>query len=117
MEFGASVCRSSSPRCDACPIADGCPSRGVAVSVPVTRQAPLRGSDRAYRGAVVRLLAQLDGEGLAEPALRRRVAADPRVGPTLDNDRWARVLDALERDGLVHRAGGVVRLGAITIGA
>jgi A/G-specific adenine glycosylase len=117
MEFGASVCRSRAPRCDACPIAGGCPSRGVAVRVPVTRQAPLRGSDRACRGAVVRLLLQLGGEGLAEPALRRRVEADPGVGPALDDGRWTRVLVALERDGLVHRAGGVVRPGAATIGA
>ena len=117
MEFGASVCRSRVPRCDACPIADGCPSRGVAAPVPVTRQAPLRGSDRAYRGAAVRLLAELGGDGLEEPALRRRVEGDPGVGPALDDDRWTRVLDALERDGLVHRADGIVRLGAATIGA
>jgi A/G-specific adenine glycosylase len=117
MEFGASVCRSRAPRCEACPLAEGCPSRGVAARVPVTRQEPLRGTDRAYRGAVVRLLADLGGEGLAEPALRRRVGADPGVGPALDDDRWMRVLVALEHDGLVHRAGGVVRLGAATIGA
>jgi A/G-specific adenine glycosylase len=117
MEFGASVCRSRAPRCDTCPIADGCPSRGVAALVPVARQAPLRGSDRAYRGAVVRLLAERDADGLAEPALRRRIADDRGIGPALDDDRWARVLDALQRDGLVHRAGGLVRLGAATIGA
>ena len=117
MEFGASVCRSRTPRCDRCPIADGCPSRGLAMPVPVTPQAPLRGSDRAYRGAAVRLLAELRGDGLAEPALRRRVEADPGVGPALDDGRWTRVLETLERDGLVHRAGGVVRLGAATIGA
>jgi len=117
MEFGASTCRSRAPRCDACPVADGCPSRGAAAIVPVARQAPLRGSDRAYRGAVVRTLAGLDGEGVAEPALRRLVAEDAGVGTALGEERWARVLDALERDGLVHRAGGVVRLGAATIGA
>jgi A/G-specific adenine glycosylase len=117
MEFGASVCRSRDPRCDVCPIADGCASRGIAVRVPVTRQAPLRGSDRAYRGAVVRLLAERDGGGLVEAALRRRVEADRGIGPALDDGRWTRLVDALERDGLIHRAGGVVRLGAATIGA
>lgn len=115
MEFGAAVCRSRVPLCGACPIAGGCPSRGVAGRVPVARQAPLRGSDRAYRGAVVRLLADRDGDGLGEPALRRRIAADATLGPALDDGRWDRVIAALERDGLVHRAGGFVRLGAATI--
>ena len=117
MEFGASVCRSRDPRCEACPIADGCPSRGAALTVPVARQAPLLGSDRACRGAVVRLLAQLRGDGLAEAALRRLVADEANVGPALNDGRWTKVLGALERDGLIHRAGGVVRLGTATIGA
>ena len=117
MEFGASVCRSRAPRCSGCPIAEGCPSFGAAARVPVTRQAPLRGSDRAYRGAVVRLLAQVGGDGLAESTLRGRVATDAGAGPALDDGRWTRVLDALERDGLVHRLGPVVRMGAATIGA
>lgn len=116
MEFGASVCRSRAPRCDACPIADGCPSRGTAVPVPVARQAPLRGSDRAVRGAIVRLLAERGDDGLAEPELRRGVEADA-TSPALDDARWRRVVDALTRDGLVHRAGDAVRLGAATIGA
>jgi A/G-specific adenine glycosylase len=116
MEFGASICRARVPRCDACPIADGCPSRGVAPHVPVARQAPLRGSDRALRGAVVRLLAERNGDGLAESTLRHRVEADDEDGPSIDDDRWTRVLGALERDELIHRAGGVIRLGTATIG-
>ncbi|MGH2445564.1 MAG: A/G-specific adenine glycosylase, partial [Candidatus Limnocylindria bacterium] len=30
MEFGAAICRSRTPLCDSCPIANGCPSRGAA---------------------------------------------------------------------------------------
>ena len=30
MEFGAAICRSRDPRCDSCPVARGCPSRGTA---------------------------------------------------------------------------------------
>jgi A/G-specific adenine glycosylase len=117
MEFGAAVCRSRDPRCDACPIADGCPSRGRAARVPVPRQGRLQGSDRAYRGAIVRLLAGRDGAGLEARSLRGLIEADPHAGPRLDGDRWARLLVALERDGLVHRAGDEVRLGGATIGA
>jgi A/G-specific adenine glycosylase len=118
MEFGAMVCRVRTPRCPTCPIARGCPSRGRAVPVPVPRQPPLRGSDRAVRGAVVRLLGAGSGHAVAEGELRARVAAEAatlgtRPGPAA----WSRILDGLERDGLVHRAGGLVRLGAATIEA
>ena len=74
MELGASVCRARAPRCDACPVAHGCPSRGAAAIVPVARQAPLRGSTRAYRGALLRELAHAPGHRLGEREARKRVA-------------------------------------------
>jgi len=112
MEFGARVCRARDPRCDACPIARGCPSRGSASAVPVPRQGSLRGSTRAYRGAVVRTLSASRGHRIAERALRARLAsAAGRIGPELDGSGWERVLAGLERDGLVHRSAGVVALG------
>ena len=109
MELGAAVCRARSPRCEACPIAEGCPSRGAAASVPVPRQAPLRGSDRAYRGALVRQLSSAPGHALAERAAR--VGLPDGIGPALDDDGWERILAALERDGLAHRRRGRLRLG------
>ena len=116
MEIGASVCRSRVPRCEACPMALSCPSRGRAARIAVARQAPLRGSDRAYRGAVVRLLAAARGHALGETELRARVVSEgPRVGSALDDAGWERVVRALHRDGLVHLGPGVVRLGAATI--
>ena len=116
MEFGAAICRPRAPRCESCPIASGCPSRDAAAAVSVPRQAPLHGSDRAYRGAVIRTLAAVDGHALPVRELRRRTA-DARIGPVLDDGGWDRILSALELDGLVHRGPGVVRLGAATIGA
>ncbi|MGH2381382.1 MAG: A/G-specific adenine glycosylase, partial [Candidatus Limnocylindria bacterium] len=56
MEFGAAICRPRDARCGICPISAGCPSRDAAATVAVPRRAALRGTDRAYRGAVVRLL-------------------------------------------------------------
>lgn len=118
MEFGAAICRSRDPRCEACPVARGCPSRGRAATVAVARQPALRGSDRAYRGAVLRLLSAADGHALEGKRLRARLARDAgRIGPALDEAGWVRVVDALERDGLAHRSGAIVRLGAATIGA
>ncbi len=116
MEIGAAVCRSRLPRCAACPLSESCPSRGRAEHVAVARQAPLRGSDRAYRGAVVRVLASAPGGRLTEREVRSRlVEQSARIGSPLDDDRWDRVIGALDTDGLVHRASGVVVLGAATI--
>jgi A/G-specific adenine glycosylase len=118
MEFGAIVCRPRAPRCPACPIARGCPSRGRALPVPVPRQAPLRGSDRAVRGAIVRLLGAGPGHALPEEELHARIAADATaLGTRPGAAAWSRIMGGLERDGLVHRAGGLVRLGAATIEA
>lgn len=118
MEFGAAICRVGAPRCTACPIAEECPSRGTAVAIAVARQPPLRGSTRAYRGAVVRQLAGVAGHELTLGELRERIDGDlARIGPVLDDGAWRQVLDGLERDGLVHRDTGVVRLGAATIDA
>jgi A/G-specific adenine glycosylase len=110
MEFGAAVCRSGSPACRTCPIADGCPSRGVEAPVPVPRQPPLRGSDRALRGAMLRQLTQATGHALSEASARQR------IGAAVDDQRWERILAGLERDGLLHRRTGTVALGAATIG-
>jgi A/G-specific adenine glycosylase len=113
MEFGAAVCRARSPRCDACPIARGCPSRGRAAPIPVPRQPALRGSTRAYRGAVLRLLAAADGHARDERTLLGDLARDAdRIGPMLDDRGWQRVLTVLENERMVHRSDGLVRLGA-----
>jgi A/G-specific adenine glycosylase len=115
MELGARVCRPRAPLCGECPLSSSCPSRGAAPYVPVHRQAALRGSDRAYRGAVVRALAATPSRRLSERRLRASVATDDRLGPRLDDEAWSRIVDALRRDGLVHRAHGMVALGAATI--
>ncbi len=101
MEFGAGICTARAPRCDACPVADGCPSRGIAAAVPVARQPPFAGSDRALRGALMRALSAAPRHAIGLPAARRLVAA-----PHLE-----RIVAALERDGLAHRSKGRLRLG------
>jgi A/G-specific adenine glycosylase len=117
MEFGARICRARAPRCDVCPLVRGCPSRGRATAVVVPHQAPLRGSVRAYRGAVVRDLTTSREHRLPIAAIRVRLelGAD-RIGPALDESSWERVIAGLERDRLVHRVDGELRLGAGTIG-
>lgn len=112
MEFGAAICKPRRPRCDACPIAEGCPSRGLATIVPVPRQATFAGSDRAHRGAVLRVLSTAPDHAVATHVVRRTVPE-----PALD-----RIVGDLEREGLLHRSGGRLVLGGrqepvATIGA
>ena len=100
MEFGATICAARRPRCEACPIARGCPSRLAIRLVPVARQPTFAGSARAMRGAVVRALVAAPRHSL--PVARLRAIA-------LDADA---VLDGLQRDGLAHRRGGRAWLGS-----
>ncbi|HVF77586.1 MAG TPA: A/G-specific adenine glycosylase [Solirubrobacteraceae bacterium] len=89
MELGARVCSARAPRCEECPAAQWCPSRGKVAVQPRARRASrprFEDSDRWARGRVVAALAA--GEPL--PA---------QIAP----DRLARVLVALERDGLVQQ--------------
>ncbi|MEO8251800.1 MAG: A/G-specific adenine glycosylase [Chloroflexota bacterium] len=111
MEFGAAICTSRNPRCDACPIADGCPSRGIAATVPVPRQVTFAGSDRALRGALLRALSEARGNSVMTRAARQ----------LLPESAFDRIVAALERDGLLHRSRGSLLLGgrrkpAATIG-
>jgi A/G-specific adenine glycosylase len=105
MELGETVCRARNPRCDACPVARGCPSRHRAIRLRVPQQARFRGSTRAQRGALVRALAADDRRELTRREARRA------IGPALDEAAFERLIAGLERDGLVHRSGGRVRLG------
>ena len=88
-DLGAQVCLARVPRCDRCPLAGSCPSRGQTFA-PLRRQSRFEGSRRQRRAALVRELA--DG---------------PRAGDGYDRD----VVDSLLADGLaVRRADGLLAL-------
>ena len=79
MDLGATVCLARIPRCDACPLASGCPSRGRRYE-PLRRQSRFEGSFRQRRGLALRLvverprrLLELDAEAV------RSLAADGLV--------------------------------------
>jgi len=88
MDLGATVCLARIPRCDACPLAAECPSRGVREE-PARKQGPFEGSFRQRRAATLRLVAE-SSRGLE----------------TLDDE----AVRSLERDGLVVVEGNVVEL-------
>jgi A/G-specific adenine glycosylase len=88
MDLGATVCLARIPRCELCPLAEACPSRGNRYE-PLRKQGPFEGSFRQRRAATLRLVADAE----------RPVAA-------LDPDAVA----SLARDGLVLVSDGTVSL-------
>jgi A/G-specific adenine glycosylase len=90
MDLGATICVARIPRCGVCPLAEGCPSRGRRYE-PLRKQSRFEGSFRQRRAETLRL-----------------VAAGARSVAELD----AEAVAALERDGLVRQADGLVALPA-----
>jgi A/G-specific adenine glycosylase len=88
MDLGATVCLARVPRCPACPLASGCPSRGIREE-PARKQGPFEGSFRQRRAVTL-----------------REVANQARVLNELDHE----AVHSLERDGLVVVADGLVSL-------
>ncbi len=89
-DLGATVCLARVPRCDACPLAELCPSCGRRYE-PARKQSRFEGSFRQRRAALLRL-----------------VAESPRPLPDLD----AAAVESLARDGLVVVREDVVELPA-----
>ena len=57
MDLGATVCIARVPRCEACPLADACPSRGRRYE-PLRKQSRFEGSFRQRRARTLRLVAE-----------------------------------------------------------
>ncbi len=90
MDLGATICLARIPRCDVCPLAGACPSRGTR-DEPARKQSRFEGSFRQRRAATLRL-----------------VADRPRKASGLDVE----AVRALQRDGLVVVERGIARLPA-----
>lgn len=88
MDLGATICLARIPRCELCPLAESCPSRGRRYE-PQRKQSRFEGSFRQRRAGTLRL-----------------VASGERPTEELEPD----VLDSLAADGLVEVARGRARL-------
>jgi A/G-specific adenine glycosylase len=88
MDLGATLCLARIPRCDVCPLADACPSRGGRYE-PLRKQSRFEGSFRQRRARALRLIAAGHSSGF-------------------ESD----VVASLERDGLVKIENGKVSLPA-----
>jgi A/G-specific adenine glycosylase len=107
MEFGARICSARAPRCPACPVRRGCPSRSDPRRVPVPRQSTLTAVGRAARGSLLRAVTAAPGHRLSE---RKARAALGVAGAGLD---YEALTAGLARDGLLHRSGGGLVLGPL----
>jgi A/G-specific adenine glycosylase len=88
MDLGATVCLARIPRCEVCPLADACPSRGRRYE-PLRKQGAFEGSFRQRRAETLRLVA---------------------AGEQAVDDLDSAALASLARDGLVVLAGRTVSL-------
>ncbi len=88
-DLGSQICIARRPRCAACPLERGCPSRGMTFA-PQRRQSRFEGSFRQRRS---RLLHTIAAEGEVP-----------------ESELEVEVLDALLRDGLVEVSAGQARL-------
>ena len=88
MDLGATICLARIPRCELCPLAEACPSRGRRYE-PLRKQGRFEGSFRQRRADALRL-----------------VAARTRRAEELEPD----VLESLAADGLVEVTRGRARL-------
>jgi A/G-specific adenine glycosylase len=99
MDVGALHCRPR-PRCQGCPLEASCRWRALGPAAPPPRpraQAPFAGSDRRWRGAVVRALAAApDGMDRAELSEAVQAAAADRPAGWFDT-----LLARLETEGMV----------------
>jgi len=88
MDLGREVCLARVPRCQACPLATACPSRGRRYE-PLRKQSRFEGSFRQRRAETL-----------------RQVAREPLRADEVDSQ----VVETLERDGLVTVRAGLVLL-------
>jgi A/G-specific adenine glycosylase len=90
-DLGREVCIARRPRCEVCPLASGCPSRGRTYA-PLRKQSRFEGSFRQRRAKLLRAIAA--------------------AGALPDGDADAEALVSLVRDGLAEVADGYARLPA-----
>jgi A/G-specific adenine glycosylase len=72
MDLGREVCLARVPRCEVCPLAGGCPSRGRRYE-PLRKQSPFDGSFRQRRAETLRLVAGGRSTGLDREAVESLV--------------------------------------------
>ena len=106
MDFGSLVCTAAAPKCGVCPLRMSCAAYRCGKQESFLRvgrpQPRFEGSRRQYRGKVVRLLRDAPAHTLPAAAVRK--------GLKKPEGFVTSIIDELERDRLVVREKGRVRL-------
>ena len=121
MDIGAGICTSSRPRCMLCPLREDCAAapylqsdnaRELAdASVPYApKQSRFEGSARYFRGRIVAFLREQPDAGASTAEIEALVEATEASQGVRAPVATEVLLAALERDGLVVRGDGRVRL-------
>jgi len=108
MDFGARVC-TARPRCAACPLARLCAARprfeAGGAAEPLRAQPRFEGSDRQWRGRILRHLREQAGP------VRTAVLLDAITAIPEERARALGLIEALAREGFVWSRGGRCGLG------
>ncbi len=121
MDIGATLCTSRQPRCMLCPMRPHCAAAPhlqsggdpalAEASVPYSpRQSRFQGSARYFRGRIVDYLREQPDAGVDEHTLEGVISDAETASGAPCPVSLPDLLAALQRDGLVHRDGGRVRL-------
>ena len=81
MDLGATVCTAAHPRCDECPIARDCATRGPLADETRHRQAAYEGSFRQRRGIVIARVARRPGAHGASSTVKRSRRCSTTASP------------------------------------
>lgn len=104
MDLAASVCTRRAPRCDACPVARQCASRGTPGDIATRRpRPPFASTNRWLRGRLLATLTAADRDRWVEPPAGLGVHGPEAI---------VAGLRALERDGFLELRDGRARLRA-----
>jgi len=110
MDFGATIC-TSKPKCDQCPFVQDCISvtkykrtpeqlEQMASKTFKTTQSMFKGSNRFYRGQILKLLHERDGQSMTH--FSKTLA--------LNKDKLKEIVARLEKDGLVTKKKQIISL-------
>ncbi len=121
MDIGATLCTARQPRCMLCPIRPHCAAAPhlqsggdpalAEASVPYApRQSRFQGSARYFRGRIVDYLREQPDAGVQESALEAVLQDAENASGAPCPVSLSDLLAALERDGLIRRENGQVRL-------
>jgi A/G-specific adenine glycosylase len=103
MDLGATLCTSSAPKCDACPVSKFCPSSFQVRKriVKSTKKEPSRDGlpNRVYRGRIVEILRHFAG---GKSITAKRLGRQIKNGYSVHDEKWlVRLMKGLEKDGLI----------------